>query len=61
MKVRYCELCNRDVPAKKKFSWPFFIGTLFIGIGILYPFWYMIKPRNICPICGSGGLKPKTT
>lgn len=50
-KRRYCPLCERYIPAKKKFSWPFFFLTF-----STYVCWYIIKPRNVCPICGSGGL-----
>lgn len=53
-KVRYCPLCERNVAAKKKFSWPIFLLLCFtIFGGVTYLVWYIVKARSVCPICGS--------
>lgn len=55
MKVMYCSLCEKRVPATKKFSWPMFLLFCLTGIGgIVYLIWYFImKKKNKCPICGN--------
>ena len=61
-KIRYCPLCERNVSAKKKFSWPIFLLLCITGIGgIFYIVWYIVKPKNICPICGGGSLQSENT
>ena len=53
-KIRYCPLCERNVVAKKKFSWSIFLLlTLTIGGWLIYLIWYIFKSRRICPICGA--------
>lgn len=53
-KIRYCPLCERNVAAKKKFSWPIFLLLCLTMVGgVFYLIWYIIKPKNACPICGA--------
>ena len=61
-KIKYCPLCERNVPATKKFSWPLFIFLMFLGgAGFIYLILYFFLPANKCPICGSGGLMDQST
>lgn len=57
--VKYCPLCQRNVEPTKKFNWPIFIILLIIAIvpGILYYIYYLLKPKNVCPICGTKRLQ----
>jgi hypothetical protein len=58
-KVRYCVSCEKNVSAEKKFSLPIFLLFCLTGIGgIIYLIWYIVKPRNRCPICRTPGLMP---
>lgn len=40
--VKYCPLCDRKVEPIKKFSWAFFLLTVWIGIGLLYLLYYLL-------------------
>jgi len=56
--VKYCPLCDRNVEATKSFNWPIFIILLLCGgIGIFYFIYYLLKPKNRCPICGTKKLQ----
>lgn len=61
MKPMYCNLCMRNVMPTKKVNWILFIILLVIGIlpGILYAFYYLIKPKTLCPICGNDLYKSR--
>lgn len=60
--IKYCPLCERNVPATKKFNWPIFLLFCITMIGgIFYIIWYIIRPNNRCPICGSNGLMTQGT
>lgn len=57
MAVKWCPLCERKVEPTKKFNWPLFIILLFLGgLGLLYFIYYLFKPKNVCPICGTKRL-----
>lgn len=58
MAVKYCPLCDRKVEPTKRFNWPIFILLLvFGGVGaIIYFIYYLLKPKNRCPICGTKKL-----
>lgn len=59
MSIKYCPLCERKVEPVKKFNWPVFIILLILGFvpGLLYFFYYLIKPKNRCPVCGTKNLQ----
>lgn len=62
MAIKYCPLCERNVAAKKTFSWPLFIFLMFLaGAGFIYLFIWFFTPNNTCPICGSKGLMDPST
>ena len=47
MAQKYCPECQRNVTAKKKFSFLFFLITGCIP----YTFYYVFLKRRECPIC----------
>ena len=51
--MRYCKNCEKEVNPIKKFNWIVFIlSLLLVGIGgVFYLIYYMLKRKNICPIC----------
>jgi hypothetical protein len=50
--IQYCPLCERQVEPIKKFSWGWFLVWCLTGVGgIFYILWYLVKPKNRCPIC----------
>lgn len=54
MKIKYCVLCRRQVsPTRSSFS---IFCFLFLGL-LPYLIWYLIKPKNRCPICKSSHLR----
>jgi len=57
--VKYCPLCARKVEPTKKLNWPVFIILLIIGFvpGVLYFIYYLLKPKRVCPICGTKRLQ----
>lgn len=57
--IKYCPLCQRNVEPTKKLNWPIFIILLIIGIvpGLLYFIYYLLKPKKVCPICGTKRLQ----
>lgn len=56
--VKYCPLCDRKVEPIKKFSWAFFLLTVWIGIGLLYLLYYLLLgAKKYCPICGTKRLQ----
>lgn len=59
MAVKYCPLCDRKIEPTKKFNWPVFIIALILGLipGLLYFVYYLLKPKNACPICGTKNLQ----
>jgi len=61
-KIRFCNLCDRNVAATKKFSWAIFLFSALTVIGpILYLLWYFVRPRTLCPICGNNDLMSSST
>jgi pSer/pThr/pTyr-binding forkhead associated (FHA) protein len=52
-KIKYCQLCGRNVYAEREFNWLVFIFFL----GIFYLPFYFLKPER-CPICKSTQLTP---
>ncbi len=62
MDIRYCENCGKNVIPIKRFNWSMFLFLCltFIG-GIWYLWWYIFKPKTICPLCGSDGLESSQT
>lgn len=61
-KIRFCNLCDRNVAAKKGFNWTaFLLLMLFFGFGIFYLLYYIIKGGDKCPICGNPDLLPADT
>lgn len=59
MNAKYCPLCDRNVEPTKKFNWPIFIIALIFCFfpGLLYFIYYLLKPKNVCPICGTKKLQ----
>jgi uncharacterized membrane protein len=57
-KIRFCNLCERNVGAQKKFNWTIFLlGVLTFGIiSTMYLIYYILKSSDICPICGNTKL-----
>ena len=50
--MKYCESCEQNVQGTKKFNWIFFLLTCWFGIGIVYLIWYLMKGKDLCPMCG---------
>ncbi len=62
MKIRFCNLCERNIAATKKFNWALFLLTFWLfGLGFIYVVWYFVKSKNRCPICGNTHLLPPDT
>ena len=57
--IKFCNLCNRNISPKKKFSWLWFIlpglVTGFIG-SIVYLLYYWFVKKPACPICEGTSL-----
>lgn len=53
MTIKYCELCQRNVEAKRKFG----IGTL-IAVLVTMGFWILVLPLYMkrCPICSGASF-----
>lgn len=62
-KIRFCNLCDRNVAPRKKFNWTIpILGLLTFGIiSIMYLIYYVLKPANACPICGNTQLHSADT
>jgi len=60
LSIKYCLLCQRNIEPVKKVNWIVFIILLLIGIvpGLIYFAYYLLKPKNRCPICGAKNLQP---
>jgi len=61
---RYCTYCERLVEPEKKFSWGYFLITLFLTLGIgtvIYLIYWGVKTPITCPICNAKTIagKPK--
>ena len=50
---KWCNLCNRNIIAGKKFNWLVF----FLLCGIFHVPYYLIK-KNKCPICNGDSFGP---
>ena len=50
---KWCNLCNRNIVAGKKFNWLVFI----LLCGIFYVPYYLIKKKK-CPICNGNSFSP---
>ena len=59
--MKYCQACQQNVAPVKKFSvgW-FLLWCLSLIGGFVYIFYYLLKKKNICPICGGKQLNKLT-
>ena len=58
MAIIYCKLCDRNISPVKFFNWGMFLLLCITGIGgIFYIMWYIVRPKNRCPICRSTKLQ----
>ena len=57
-RIKFCNLCNRDIQPIKKFNWLIFLLLCVTGIGgIFYLVWsFIFKKPNRCPICNNSKL-----
>ena len=58
--MKYCNHCKQLVSPKTEFNCCSFIILLFVfGLGLLYLFYYLLKPGK-CPMCKSSnwGIRP---
>jgi hypothetical protein len=62
-KIRYCNLCDKNIVAHKKFKLTRFILLLFCGFipGCIYLALYVLKSGDVCPSCGNPNLLPQDT
>jgi hypothetical protein len=62
-KIRFCNLCDRNVAPKKKFNWSIFlVGLLTFGIvSTMYLIYFIVKPADACPMCGNTELLAANT
>jgi hypothetical protein len=61
-KIRFCNLCDRNIAARKKFNWTIFLLLCLTMIGgIFYIIWFIMKGGDACPICGNTSLLPADT
>lgn len=56
--MKFCPSCLKNVSPIKRFNWAVFLLLCITMIGgIFYLVWYIIKPKNRCPICGCKVVK----
>ena len=53
--IKYCTVCEEEVPAKNGFNILIFLLLFCIAVvpGLFYAGFYMIKPRDKCSKCGN--------
>lgn len=58
-KIRFCNLCNRNINPIKRFNWTIFlIGLLSAGIiSFMYLCFFIAKGGDTCPICKNRKLQ----
>jgi len=54
----WCNLCNRNVIARKKFNWIAFLVLCLTGIGGIFYIIYWIFKGKRCPICDGNNFGP---
>ena len=62
--IKFCNLCDRNVAARKKFNWTIFLLGIILSVGIisgLYLIWFVMKGSDQCPICGNTSLLSSNT
>jgi len=57
---KHCNDCKRNITPVKKFNWGWFLGGLltFGIISTLYLIYFIVKGKNVCPICNGKDLAP---